>query len=87
MALILFLVIGAVSATDVGNVSSTEDSNLISDYVSDQSKLEISSEDSISQTNIVNSHDDNLSYYPLESIDSSNYEDNDVEINTSTADD
>ncbi len=87
MALILFLVIGAVSATDVGNVSSTEDSNLISDYVSDQSKLEISSEDSISQTNIVNSHDDNLSDYPLESTDASNYEDNDGEINTSTADD
>ena len=83
----LFLVIGAVSAADVDNVSSTEDSNLISDYVSDQSKLEISSEDSISQTNIVNSHDDNLSDYPLESIDASNYEDNDGEINTSTADD
>ena len=85
----LFLVIGAVNAVDVDNVSNTEDSNLISDCVSDQSKLEISNEDSISQTNIVNSHDDNLSGYPdnaLESIDSSNYEDNDGEISPSTAD-
>ena len=83
----LFLVIGAVSAFDADNVSSTEDSNLISDSVSDQNKLEISNEDSISQTNMVNSHDDNLSDYPLESIDASNYEDNDGEINTSAADD
>ena len=83
----LFLVMGAVSAVDADNVSSTEDSNLISDSVSDQSKLEISSEDSISQTNIVNSHDDNLSDYPLESTDASNYEDNDGENNASTADD
>ena len=82
----LVLVIGAVNAVEVGNVSSTEDSNLISDSVSDQ-KLEISSEDSISQTNIVNSHDDNLSDYPLESVDASNYEDNDGEINTSIVDD
>ena len=84
----LFLVVGAVNAADASNVSSTEDSNLISDSVSDQNKLGISSEDSISQTNIVNSHDDNLSNYPdndLESIDVSNYEDNDRELDTSVA--
>ena len=60
---VLFCLIGAVSAADVDNVSNTEDSNLVNDNVlslSDQNKLEISSEDSISETNIVNSHDDNL---------------------------
>ena len=64
----LFLVLGAVSATDSINVSDTEDSNLEDDdtSLSTQNKLEISSEDSISETNIVNSHDDNLGNYPSE---------------------
>ena len=80
--LILFLVLGAVSATDLSNVSCTEDSNLEDDEnsLSAQNKLEISSEDSISETNLVNSHDDNLIDYPVDdvlSIDDSNYEDND----------
>jgi len=80
--LILFLVLGAVSATDLSNVSNTEDSNLEDDdySLSTQNKLEISSGVSISETNIVNSHDDNLKDYPvddvLNSIDDSNYEDN-----------
>ncbi|WP_458454338.1 Ig-like domain-containing protein [Methanobrevibacter sp.] len=71
IALILFLVIGAVSAVDSLNVSDTEYSNLIEDNddsLSAQNKLEISSEDSISETNIVNSHDDNLGDYPTESL-------------------
>ncbi|WP_405293207.1 transglutaminase domain-containing protein [Methanobrevibacter sp.] len=60
---ILFLIVGAVSATDSINVSNAEDSNLMYDNVdalSTQNKLEISNEVSISQTNIVYSHDDNL---------------------------
>ena len=63
IVLILFLVVGAVSATDSINVSNSEDSNLIEDNdhsLSAKNKLEISSEDSISETNIVNSHDDYL---------------------------
>ena len=62
-----FLVLGAVSATDSLNVSNTEDSNLIEDNVVDslstQDKLEVSNEDSISETNIVISHDDDLGDY------------------------
>jgi len=78
-----FLALGTVSATESINVSDTEDSNLISDgadALSTQNKLEISSEDSISETNIVNSHDDNLGSYPddevLNSSADSYYEDN-----------
>jgi hypothetical protein len=59
----LFLFIAAASAADSINVSDTEYSNLMSsndDSLSAENKLEISSEDSISETNIVNSHDDNL---------------------------
>ena len=59
----LFLLAGAVSAAELNNVSSTEDSNLEPDNavaLSVENKLEVSSEDSISQTNIVNSHDDDL---------------------------
>ena len=59
----MFMVMGVVSATESINVCNTEDSNLIEDdgkSLSENNKLEISNEDSISQTNIVNSHDDNL---------------------------
>lgn len=87
MLFVLFLAVGAVSAADAGNVS--EDSNLISDVVSDQDKLEISNEDSISQTYMVNSHEDNLSDCPdnaLESTDYSDYEDDDGEIYVSEGD-
>ncbi|WP_407391422.1 Ig-like domain repeat protein [Methanobrevibacter sp.] len=80
----MFCVIGAVSAVDSTNVSNTEDSNLANDNVltlSEQNKLEISSEDSISATNIVNSHDDDLNNYPegnvSQNISCSSYEDND----------
>ncbi|MBQ8018077.1 MAG: hypothetical protein IJ258_08240 [Methanobrevibacter sp.] len=62
----LFLVMGVVSATESINVYNTEDSNLIADDVdslSENNKLEISNGVSISQTNIVNSHDDNLGDY------------------------
>ena len=65
----LFLMVGAVSATESINVSNTEDSNLIGDddqSLSANNKLEISNEVSISETNIVNSHDDNLGNYPDE---------------------
>ena len=84
----LFLVMGAVSASDSINVSDTEDSNLEDDdtSLSTQNKLEISSEDSISETNIVNSHDDNLGNYPSEySVNSSDsyYGDNNQEKSTS----
>lgn len=87
-----FLALGTVSATESINVSDTEDSNLMSDdadALSTQNKLEISSEDSISETNIVNSHDDNLGNYPdeeaLNSSADSYYEDNNQKL-TSNAD-
>ena len=67
----LFLVMGAVSATDSLNVQDREDSNLVDDgedLLSTNNKLEISSEDSISQTNIVNSHDDNLADCPDDEV-------------------
>ena len=56
---------GAVSAVDLGDASYSEDSNLISDNASSLSvkKLEVSSEDSISETIQVNSHDDDLVSY------------------------
>jgi hypothetical protein len=61
-----FAVAGTVCAADVSDVSITEDSNLTNDnvYALSQEKLEISSEVSISETNMVNSHDDNLEDYP-----------------------
>ena len=85
----VFLAIGAVSAADSINVMDTEDSNFMQDNaysLSADNKLEISSEDSISETNIVNSHDDNLGNYPtdeaLNSYDSC-YEDNCEQQSTS----
>ncbi len=62
--LVFFLVLGAVSAADSADVSVKEDSNLDDDVQtsSSQDKLEISDEDSISETNMVNSQNDNLSY-------------------------
>lgn len=78
-----FMIMGAVSAAESIDVSDTEDSNLIGDNddsLSTNNKLEISSEDSISETNIVNSHDDNLGNYPdeeaLNASADSYYEDN-----------
>ena len=68
----LFVIMGAVSAADSINVSDSEDSNLIKD--SDESlssKLEISNGVSISQTNIVNSHDDNLGNYDVDVLNGS----------------
>ena len=64
--LTFFILLSAVSAVDNTNVSITEYSNLDDDVnaSSIQNKLEISNEDSISETNIVNSHDDNLENYP-----------------------
>ena len=86
IVLMLFLVIGAVSAADASDVVNTEDSNLMGDNdvsLSAENKLGISSEYSISETNIVYSHDDNLGSYPDEealesSVDS--YEDNNESI-------
>jgi hypothetical protein len=77
-----FVVLSAASATEIDNVSNTEDSNLTNDNVIalSQEKLEVSNEVSISETNIVNSHDDNLKDYPeddaLKLSDDSYYEDN-----------
>ena len=78
---------GAVSASDINDVSTKEDSNLIKDNVNSLStndKLEVSSENSISETNIVNSHDDNLGSYPsdevLNSSADSYYEDNNQKL-------
>jgi len=76
-----FIVLGTVCAVDISNASNTEDSNLTTDNVNalSQEKLEVSNEDSISETNLVNSHDDNLDDYPEEEIlqsSSSYYEDN-----------
>ena len=76
------ILLSAVSAVDNTNVSITEYSNLDDDVnaSSMQNKLEISNEDSISETNIVNSHDDNLEEYPSDTVLSSSiisdYEDN-----------
>lgn len=89
----LFLMVGAVNAVELNNVSNTEDSNLMSDNVdtlSVENKLEVSSEDSISETNIVNSHEDDLNNYSSNAILKSSDEDsygqaqasnNDVELN------
>ena len=68
--LTFFILLSAVSAVDNTNVSITEYSNLDDDVnaSSIQNKLEISNEDSISETNIVNSHDDNLGNYPDEEV-------------------
>lgn len=86
----LFLIVGAVSATEISNVSDTEDSNLMSDNVnalSVENKLEISSEDSISETNIVNSHDDDLNNYPSNDVLSTSYEDNSGKVQASNIED
>ena len=64
--LVFFVLAGAASASDIGNGSITEDSNLTSDnvYALSQENLEVSNEVSISETNTVISHDDNLEDYP-----------------------
>ena len=77
-----FVLAGTVCAVDITNASCTEDSNLTNDnaFALSQENLEVSSEVSISETNIVNSHDDNLKDYPEDSVLTSNavsyYEDN-----------
>ena len=56
IVLMFFMIMGAVSAAESIDVSDTEDSNLIGDNddsLSTNNKLEISSEDSISETNII----------------------------------
>ena len=71
IVLMLFLVMGAVSAAESINVSSTEYSNLMGDdddSLSAIDKLEISNGVSISDTNIVNSHNDNLGNCPDENV-------------------
>ena len=69
VVLAVFLAIGAVNAAESINVSETEDSNYLigddEDSSSANNKLEISNEVSISETNIVNSHDDNLGNCPI----------------------
>lgn len=85
----MFLLVGAVSAADLNNVSSTEDSNLATDNadpLSVENKLEISSEDSISETNLVNSHDDDLNNCLDNDASESSYEDDYGEVQTSNDD-
>ena len=80
---------GAVSATELNNGSNTEDSNLVSDNgysLSVENKLEVSSEDSISETNIVNSHDDDLNDYSSSDDLKSTQEDNDGKVQISNND-
>ena len=78
-----FVALSASCAAEIVDVSNTEDSNLTNDdaIALSQEKLEVSNEDSISETNLVNSHDDNLKDYPedevLLSSAESYYEDND----------
>ncbi len=77
IALIFFIALGSVCAVDT-NVSNNGDSNLIQDNIILSSQnLEVSSEDSISDTN---SHDDNLEDYPVDGVlkgnANPNYEDN-----------
>lgn len=73
---------GSACAAEVSDVSNMEDSNLTKDnaVALSQEKLEVSSGHSISETNMVNSHDDNLKEYPEDSLltasDESYYEDN-----------
>ncbi len=86
VVLLMFLLVGAVSATELNNVSSTEDSNLATDNVgalSVENKLEVSNEDSISETNIVNSHDDDLDNYLDNDALKSTYEDSYGQVQTS----
>ena len=79
---IFFSLLGSVCASDVSNVNNTD--NLMQDNTELSSiNLEVSSNDSISETNLVNSHDDNLSNYPnddgaLVSNDDSSHEDNGI---------
>ncbi|MGN0176231.1 MAG: Ig-like domain repeat protein [Methanobrevibacter sp.] len=80
-----FLFLGAVSATELDNASNTEDSNLVTDNVNSlsvENKLEVSNEDSISKTNLVNSHDDNLNNYSNSDVLSS-YENNSGNVQSS----
>lgn len=61
-----FFVLGAVNAVELNNASNSEDSNLMTDNVNSlsvENKLEVSNGDSISETNLVNSHDDDLNNY------------------------
>lgn len=85
-ALILFLVLGAVSAADTSDVSIKEDSNLDESVQASLSpdKLEISDEDSISKTNMVDSQNDNLSYSDESAVaDNSSLENNDENLQAS----
>lgn len=82
IVLIFFVFLGSTCAVEMNDVSNTEDSNLTNDnaVALSQEKLEVSSGNSISETNLVNSHDDNLNDYPKDSLlmasDESYYEDN-----------
>ena len=81
IVLIFFVFLGSTCAVEMNDVSNTEDSNLTNDnaVALSQEKLEVSSGNSISETNLVNSHDDNLNDYPKDSLlmaSESYYEDN-----------
>ena len=88
-----FVALSASCAAEIVDVSNTEDSNLTNDdaIALSQEKLEVSNEDSISETNLVNSHDDNLKDYPedevLLSSAESYYEDNGEQILSLASDD
>ncbi|WP_156064630.1 Ig-like domain-containing protein [Methanobrevibacter sp. YE315] len=84
--MVIVCLMGVVAAADLGNVSNTEDSNLISgdaQALSAENKLEVSSEDSISETILVNSHDDDLNSYSNTAVLKSCYEDNCGQVQSS----
>ena len=82
--LIFFLLLGAVSAVDSDNVSVKEDSNLDDGISLLSSQLEISSEVSISETNLVNSQNDNLENASSALVSANSEEDNgDLQASTS----
>ena len=75
---------GAVSAVNSDNVSIKEDSNLDDNAysLSSQNKLEISNGVSISETNLVNSQNDNLGDYSSDNILSSNNLDDNLQASS-----
>ena len=89
VVLIFFLLIGGVCAVDSDNVSIKEDSNLDDSVsvLSSQNKLEISNEVSISETNIVNSQNDNLENASSVSAINSEEDNGDLQASNSEVDD
>ena len=78
--LLFFFIVGATSAVDLNNVSNTENLNLMADDVdsiSVRDNLEVPMGDSISQNNMVDSHENFSNYSDNSNLSSyeNNYED------------